>query len=81
MNTRIAVKTAVIWTRGQVARFVKDTRAVSTVEYALIVVAVVAIVGAAAAVLGGAFDTLFDDLGAELTNGLNEARNAGDDIS
>ena len=73
-----AVASAVVWLRGQIVRFVKDPRAVSTVEYALIVVAVIAIVGAAAAMLGGAFDELFDTLETELNNGLNEAANAGD---
>lgn len=59
-------------------RFVKDPRAVSTVEYALIVIAVIAIVGAAAAMLGGAFDQLFDDLETEINAGIDEAQNAGD---
>ncbi|MCY4012699.1 MAG: hypothetical protein OXG82_08300 [Gammaproteobacteria bacterium] len=81
MNTRTAIESAVIWARGQVARFVKDTRAVSTVEYALIVIAVIAIVGAAAALLGGAFGNLFDQLADEVNAGVQEAQNAGDDIS
>ena len=75
------IMSAVIWLRCQVVRFVKDPRAVSTVEYALIVIAIIAIVGAAAAVLGGAFEDLFDELGNEMTNGINEAGNAGDTIT
>lgn len=43
-------------------RFFAESRAVSTVEYALIVVAVIAIVGVGAATLGGAFKGLFQDL-------------------
>ena len=47
---------------AKVRAFLGDTRGVSTVEYALIVVAVVAIIGVAAAVLNTAFDELFGDL-------------------
>ena len=39
-----------------VTRYAADLRGVSTVEYALIVVAIIGIVGAAAGILGGAFD-------------------------
>lgn len=52
-----------------VTRYAADLRGVSTVEYALIVVAIIGIVGAAAGILGGAFDTLFDDLSQRMTAG------------
>ena len=67
--------------RSRVGAFLKDSRGVSTVEYALIVVAVVAIVGAAAVVLGGDFANLFDELGSELTKELGEAKKAGDGVT
>lgn len=51
-----------------VTRFLADLRGVSTVEYALIVVAIIGIIGAGAAVLGGAFGDLFDDLSEQMTN-------------
>ena len=64
-----AIVLAIMWLKGQAAAgFAKDSRAVSTVEYALIVIAVIAIVGAAAATLSGAFGGLFNDLGNTLTN-------------
>ena len=43
-----------------------DIRGVSTVEYALMVVAVIAAVGGVAALLGGAFDDMFEDLSKEI---------------
>ena len=46
--------------------FVRDRAGVSTVEYALIVVAVIAIVGAGAGMLAGAFDTLFTNLDTQM---------------
>ena len=58
----------------------KKMSGVSTVEYALILVAVVAIVGAGAVMLGGEFDTLFQTLDNELTTATTEATDAGDDI-
>ena len=69
MGTKIgtAIAFAVIWLKGQFSRFAKDRQAVSTVEYALIVIAVIAIVGTGAALLGGAFNNLF----AGLENNLN----------
>ena len=60
-----------IWTRtrcvigraaGRIRDFFAESRAVSTVEYALIVVAVIAIVGIGAGMLSGAFKGLFTDL-------------------
>ncbi|MCY3620814.1 MAG: hypothetical protein OXH68_03775 [Gammaproteobacteria bacterium] len=47
---------------GRIKSYVADSRAVSTVEYALITVAVVAIVGGAAVFLDDAVDTLFGSL-------------------
>lgn len=47
---------------SSVRRFFADNRAVSTVEYALIVVAVVGVVGGGAVILSGAFDELFESL-------------------
>ena len=49
------------------ARFLTDLRGVSTVEYALIVVGIIGIVGAAAALLGGAFDQMFTTLSSRMT--------------
>ena len=56
------------WLREQVVRFRDDIRGVSTVEYALIVVAVIAIVGVAAGLLGDAFSTTFEDLSERMTD-------------
>lgn len=52
---------------GRIRSFVVDRAAVSTVEYALIVVAVIAIVGGAGVMLSGSFETLFTELGTDLT--------------
>ena len=57
-----AVRDALGRLYSQTKAFLAVKRAVSTVEYALIVVAVVAVVGAGAAVLGGAFSGLFGEL-------------------
>ncbi len=46
----------------RILAYIEDRTDVSTVEYALIVVAVIAIVAAGAGVLGGAFDKMFEDL-------------------
>ena len=46
----------------RILAYIEDKTGVSTVEYALIVVAVIAIVAAGAGVLGGAFTDMFDDL-------------------
>ena len=56
------------WLREQAVRFRDDIRGVSTVEYALIVVAVIAIVGVAAGLLGDAFSTTFEDLSDRMTD-------------
>ena len=56
--------------------FASDTRGVSTVEYALIVVAVAAIVGAGAAVLGGTFKGIFTGLSWATAFGMAAAQSA-----
>jgi len=62
---------------GWIRRFAADRRGVSTVEYALIVVAVIAIVGAVAATMSDAFTTLFDDLGQGMQDGLTNVEGTG----
>lgn len=47
-------------------RYIEARSGVSTVEYALIVVAVIAIVGAAMTLLSGNFTTLFETIGADM---------------
>ena len=54
------------WLR--VHRYVRETSGVSTVEYALIVVAVIGIVGAGITIIGGGFDALFEELAQEMDN-------------
>ena len=61
-----------------VRRFLAERRGVSTVEYALIVVAVIAILAAVSGEMGDAFNTLFEDLADELEAGMDEAGDAGD---
>ncbi|MDD9961691.1 MAG: Flp family type IVb pilin [Gammaproteobacteria bacterium] len=46
--------------------YLAATSGVSTVEYALIVVAVIAIVGVGVASLGGSFNNLFDELASDM---------------
>lgn len=62
---------------GWIRRFAADRRGVSTVEYALIVVAVIAIVGAVAATMSDAFNQLFSDLGTEMQDGLTNVEGTG----
>lgn len=52
--------------------FLLDVRGVSTVEYALIVVAIIAILGVAATMLGDAFETTFEDLSDRMTNAAGQ---------
>ena len=61
------VEHLISWLHVQMMRFRDDIRGVSTVEYALIVVAVIAIVGVAAAILGNAFESTFKDLSDRMT--------------
>lgn len=57
------------WQRLQAlaARFLLDVKGVSTVEYALLVVGIIAIVGAGIAALSGAFTGMFEALSDRLT--------------
>jgi len=71
-----SAQTAPATVRGGSSR--KKMSGVSTVEYALILVAVVAIVGAAAAILEGDFQTLFTTLGDQITESAQQARDADD---
>ena len=59
---------------ARAVRFLRDTHAVSTVEYALIVVAVIAIIGVAAGTLSGAFKDLFGKLETEIGVGINTVK-------
>ena len=64
--------------RATVTRFFRDERGVSTVEYALIVVAIIAILGVAAGTMSEAFTDLFDDLSQRMSEGVDEVtQNAG----
>ena len=53
--------------RMLVARFVCDMKGVSTVEYALLVVGIIGIVGVGVAALTGAFTGMFETLSTKLT--------------
>ena len=53
---------------GRFLSFLQDKSGVSAVEYALIIVAVIAIIGAGAVVLGDAFEALFADLASEMSS-------------
>lgn len=70
-NVHVVAGTAAVRARLAIQRFLFDTKAVSTVEYALIVVAVVAIIGVAAGTLTDAFDGLFNDFQNEIQGTLN----------
>ena len=61
---------------GRFLSFIHDKSGVSAVEYALIVVAVIAIVGVGAATLGDAFGTLFTNLQTELAVAASETESA-----
>ena len=52
-------------------RFGKDERGASMVEYALMVVAIIVVVGAGVGTLSGAFDTMFEGLSDELTGAVS----------
>ena len=65
------------WVSSIAARanaFVSDLRGVSTVEYALMVVGIVAAVALAAGFLGDAFTELFKDLSEEMTTGVGTVK-------
>ena len=57
------------WVRAKALalRFVLDVKGVSTVEYALLVVGIIGVVGVGIAALGGAFDQMFQTLSTKLT--------------
>ncbi len=59
---------------AKLTAFVADLRGVSTVEYALMVVAIIAAVALAAGFLGDAFDQLFKDLSDEMTTGVGTVK-------
>ena len=61
---------------AKVTAFVADLRGVSTVEYALMVVGIVAAVALAAGFLGDAFTELFKDLSEEMTKGVSTVTKA-----
>ena len=48
-------------------RFMRDLKGVSTVEYALLVVGIIGIVGVGVAALSGAFTGMFETLSTRLT--------------
>ena len=51
---------------GRFLRFIEERSGVSTVEYALIVVAVIAIVGGGMLLLGDNFKDLFEQIGTDM---------------
>ena len=55
---------------GRFLRFLQDKAGVSAVEYALIIVAVIAVMGFGATALTGGFQDLFTDLQTELTDAI-----------
>lgn len=62
----------IAYMHARVIAFVADIRGVSTVEYALMVVAVIAAVAVAAGLLGGAFKDLFKDVSEEMVKGITK---------
>ena len=57
---------------GRLLRFVKDKNGVSAVEYALIIVAIVAVVGGGVAILGEGFKDLFQDVSTQMQNAASD---------
>ena len=62
--------------QAQAMRFLLDVRGVSTVEYALIVVAIIAVVAVAAGLLGDAFTSTFEDLSERMTDAAEDVSSA-----
>ena len=62
--------------QAQAMRFLLDVRGVSTVEYALIVVAIIAVVAVAAGLLGDAFTATFADLSDRMTDAAGDVSSA-----
>ncbi len=65
---------------GRFLRFIDDKYGVSTVEYALIVVAVIGVVGVGATALSGAFDSLFEDLTEQIEAASDTVADATDGV-
>ena len=65
---------------GRFLRFIDDKYGVSTVEYALIVVAVIGVVGVGAAALSDAFDSLFEDLTEQIEDASETVADATDGV-
>ena len=61
---------------GRVLRFIEDKTGVSAVEYSLIIVAVIAIIGVGAGILGGAFTDLFQGLSTEMNTAVASTKAA-----
>ena len=76
-NTTVAVRDAMRRLFVRAKAFLSVKRAVSTVEYALIVVAVVAVVGTGAAILGGAFKGLFQEMKTQMEAAEKSVKKAG----
>ena len=56
---------------GRVLRFIEDRTGVSAVEYSLIIVAVIAIIGVGAGILGGAFQGMFQELSTDMSGAID----------
>ena len=76
-NITVAVRDATRRLFARTKAFLAVKRAVSTVEYALIVVAVVAVVGTGAAILGGAFKGLFEEMEDQMEAAEKSVKKAG----
>jgi Flp pilus assembly pilin Flp len=51
-----------------IERMLRDRRGVSTIEYAVLAFAIIAIVGGVTGVLGGAFTTVYANLATEISS-------------
>ncbi|MCY3819778.1 MAG: hypothetical protein OXH52_10525 [Gammaproteobacteria bacterium] len=61
---------------AKITAFFADLKGVSTVEYALMIVAIIGAVALAATFLGDAFEGLFKDLSEEMTKGVSKVATA-----
>ena len=59
---------------GRFLQLLKDRTGVSTVEYALITVTVIAIIGSGAAILSGGFKDMFTDVEAQLKDAQTQTK-------
>ena len=66
-----AIEDSPINLSSPIIAFLRDRYAMSAVEYALIVVAVIAVVGSATVLLGGSFNAMFNDLGNQVATTLD----------